>query len=62
MDESYQIAEGETISHLMRDVASFIDQGYVPIGGVSVRPPDNSGRSYLIQALVLPRVIEKYSQ
>lgn len=56
MDAPYQIAEGETIPALMLDVENFILQGYIPIGGVSARPPDKNGCSYLVQALVLPSV------
>jgi hypothetical protein len=58
MSEPYVVAEGETIPQLERDVSNYIRQGYVPLGGVCSRQPDQHGRSYLCQAMVRPAVLQ----
>lgn len=59
MFKPYQVAEGLTISELMRDVENYINEGYLPTGGVAARQPDSDGRSYLIQALVRAELLQR---
>ena len=54
---AYIIGVEETMGALQVRINNFIDEGYVPVGGLTVRFDPNDGRTTYYQALVRADVL-----